>query len=558
MFKGKLGYLILGILVLVLLSFFWSGGNDDIEKEQRSKKESLEMIRLKSDIKECEEKARKTKVDLADVLSQLKTLRTIETKQSEKKVIAYAGNAEKVKNVEQELIVISDAYSKIREKLINDYTDAAQESNKILRRSLEVTTYFPSDSDQLFSPSYDITRNIQCWSKDCAPENLNNKEAYADCSNPLSTYLNAMGVKYMEKYVSIEKNYSTPSPKHTYYLQQALELFNSSSNLDPTCVRVKVNLALAHLQNDNVNDALAIMEEVTVAEPTARNWVINGFVQDHAGFRDQATQAWRTALRFDSRIGEENYFGIMIVDSVSGHFNNPRIIREVNKDIDSEAAKDILTFIEFSTVSISNYITVTPDVQEFFIQHQYIILRDLLPPFVLGAVANGFRKLAETGDLPMLQNPNRHTAYNSRLGIIVQYQLLDMARRVVSHNLNPTYNFFSAFVGPTRLGPHTDRQQCEFTIILPLSHSPKDTIPWVMSIGSKPTFIRDQNRGGVGNEPLPPESETIDIEIFPGDGFIYMGRHLVHFHKDPLPDSHFLDQILLHHVPEYYPTTYDT
>jgi len=299
------------------------------------------------------------------------------------------------------------------------------------------------------------------------------------------------------------------------------------------------------------------MSEVTKNIEEARAWAIYGFILDYGELRENATHAWQKALNLDIYIGERKYFGIMIVnDNSKHHYQNPQI-REYNVKSELIMTMDILTYIEFSRVSISNYPFIQPQSQDFFIKHQYILLKDIIPPFVHGAILYNYEYLINTKTLSIMKLPTRYTDYNSRAGRILHYQIVDLARRVLSHNVHPTYSFFSAFVGSTDLGPHTDRVQCEFTIVLTLHNTPVDTTPWVMSIGTKPRFIRDKNFRGTSDEDMPPEDEIFDAVMNPRDALLYMGRHLVHFHRTTLKRSETLLQILLHFVQEDFNDVYD-
>jgi len=272
-----------------------------------------------------------------------------------------------------------------------------------------------------------------------------------------------------------------------------------------------------------------------------------------------ATESWEKALVLDPYIGERKYFGIMIVDDTvpERHIQRP-MIRESNRIFEVPMARDVLTYIEFSTVSISNYATLPPGTQEFFVKNQFVILRDIVPPFVLRSVAHCFQNLRENGNLHLGDHQSkRYSAYNSRSGRSLHYQLVDLMRRVVVHNLHPTYSFFGGYVGGATLPPHSDKPQCEFTVSLTLQQFPEEVVPWAVSLGKRPKFDRDDEFGGNSNEMLPPDDEIVDAYLYPGDCLLFMGRHLVHFRRTTLPVDQSLNQIFFHHVRDGWDGIYD-
>lgn len=99
--------------------------------------------------------------------------------------------------------------------------------------------------------------------------------------------------------------------------------------------------------------------------------------------------------------------------------------------------------------------------------------------------------------------------------------------------------------------PHTDRFQCEFTLSLTIEHHPPNAT-WSLSLGKKPLFEHDPDRPGRNPEPMPPEEEIVDADLYAGDGLLFMGRHLVHFRRGALPKGQWTNQSFLHYVQEIF------
>lgn len=70
-------------------------------------------------------------------------------------------------------------------------------------------------------------------------------------------------------------------------------------------------------------------------------------------------------------------------------------------------------------------------------------------------------------------------------------------------------------------------------------------------MGKIPIFVRNPDWKGARAD-QPPESETVNADLLPGDSLLFMGRHLVHFRATPLPEGHSTNQVFLHYVQENF------
>lgn len=102
----------------------------------------------------------------------------------------------------------------------------------------------------------------------------------------------------------------------------------------------------------------------------------------------------------------------------------------------------MLLYKEFAEVSVSNYALLDPGTQDWFIANKYIILRKIIPPFVLRALQRCMHTQIKNGRLK-LGDPQalRYVAYNDRCSRWVQFQLTDLVRKVI-HLIPPQYSFF--------------------------------------------------------------------------------------------------------------------
>jgi len=567
--------IILVIMIFIIGSFFVFSYMNPLPNTKSTLEHmvSKDIGAMKSTIMDCEENSLASKIYLADLLREMTDLKQkIEDAKSSNNELIIEKKDDKdlvrLLVLEKELNRVKKLYAEIREQTegvslgIDQVVSVNDDVMLVIRNPLEVVNYVPHSDyyDEVSSPSYSVTENLQCWAKDCSPDILNNKEAYADCQIASASTWNTIGVKHMEKFVSLPKNYPTLSDRQTHLLQSAVNSFQKAIDIDPDCSHARANLAIALLQQSKDQQALEQMDIVHKKNAeTLRNLVIYGFILDYREDRDRAMDAWKKALELDPMIGERKYYGIMVVDDTvpERHIQFPTI-HEIHFPHEKKVALDILTYIEFSPVSIANYAIIPPGTPEFFAENKYIILRDMIPPFVLRSVANCFESLQRDGILSLGDHQSkRYNAYNTRAGRSLHYQIVDVIRRVLLHNVQPTYDFYGGYIGGAVLPPHTDKPQCEFTVTLTLSQYPEGSDPWAISLGNHAKFDRDDEFIGSSGEPLPPEDEIVDANLYPGDLLLFMGRHLVHFRRTPLPESQTLQQIFFHHVQDDFEGIYD-
>lgn len=195
---------------------------------------------------------------------------------------------------------------------------------------------------------------------------------------------------------------------------------------------------------------------------------------------------------------------------------------------------DFITYKYFAKTPISQYALLEPGTQDWFIQENWIALRKVLPPFILAAVQKCYRDLIDQGQLPFGDTQaKRYTTYNDRCGRFVHYQLTDLIGTVIAHNPKPSYTYFGGYKGPgSELAPHNDREQCEFTMSLTIDQHPVDQ-GWALA-------AKDHH------------GKEVTAELMPGDGFLFMGRVLVHYRKGALPEGRWVNQIFLHYVNEKF------
>jgi tetratricopeptide (TPR) repeat protein len=391
--------------------------------------------------------------------------------------------------------------------------------------------------------SYEVTSSPKCYYEGC--NERNNKRAYAQCQKLEATEWNALGVRVMERVVggpvSEPFNY-----QRSLLLKDAVEYFNKAIAAENDCIQSHINLGLVLFALDKFDEALKEWDFVLQYQPTnARVLIFQAFLEAYRSNRDRALSLFEQARSADPDI-DRQYLGLQ--------FNGAKQIdvRLYGFEEENEALRDMLLYKEFAEVPMSNYALLQPGTQDFFISTKYIILRKVIPPFVLRAMQRCLHSLIKNGRLRLGDTQAlRYVAYNDRCSRWVHFQLTDLIRKVVAHNAQPSYTYFGGYVPGSTLQPHTDRYQCEFTLSLTVEHRPPNAT-WLLSLGKKPLFEYDPEWPGRSAEKMPPEDEIVDTDLYAGDALLFMGRHLVHFRRGALPQGQWTNQVFLHYVPEVF------
>jgi tetratricopeptide (TPR) repeat protein len=429
-----------------------------------------------------------------------------------------------------------------------------EKSTPTTQNKLPSTEFIKPQPKKLRSKSYQVNYPPDCFGIDCHLPN--NYHAYEACENDAATNLNILGAKSMERYVGVS-SLESPVDYPVQYLREAYDSFKKATEVDPKCLRAKVNLALAHAQLASVDSKrgsdpklpVELMTTVIEKEKYCRHYAVRGFFQQLLGEFGKAQQDWDQAFVINPKIGEGRYMGIINCNDTRMHRHERpgSLFWETRTPFELTAMLHALLYTEFSPVSVAGYALTLPNAHEDFIKNRYAILHRIIPPFVYAQVSNFYRqsikeKLINFGD-PQSQ---RYYAGNDRIARYLHYALTDLIRKVVAHNVIPTYTYFGGYVGGAELTPHTDRHACEFTMSLTLYQDPPDE-PWDLGLGKKPLFERDDETAG-GAFPLPPEDEQVKAPLHEGDALLFMGRHLVHWRYGQQKEGHSTYNVFLHYV----------
>lgn len=176
--------------------------------------------------------------------------------------------------------------------------------------------------------------------------------------------------------------------------------------------------------------------------------------------------------------------------------------------------------------------------KHFFERERYAALRQILPPEQLRAISLYLQNLLNEGFMVFNDNQvqRRFAVHNDALARYFHQNLADLISRTVGAQVKPSYVYAATYIENAVLEPHTDREQCEFTMSMQIDYLPAlnlgEPSPWALSLDDSA-----ENR--------------IDFHLSSGDGLIYKGCELVHY-RDALFAGHQSTSIFFHYVQENF------
>ena len=166
-----------------------------------------------------------------------------------------------------------------------------------------------------------------------------------------------------------------------------------------------------------------------------------------------------------------------------------------------------------------------------FRQRRYASIPGLLHAFQIDALRKYYRRLVRTGGMYLgdAQASCRYACHNEAVSRFFHLQLTDAISEIAGEKVKPSYTYVVSYQGGAELEPHTDREQCEFTLSMLVDYPPEHEreSPW-------PLCIR-------------PGKRTVRVIQNIGDAVLFCGRQLPHF-RPKLADGFTSTTMLLHYV----------
>lgn len=194
-----------------------------------------------------------------------------------------------------------------------------------------------------------------------------------------------------------------------------------------------------------------------------------------------------------------------------------------------------------------------------FAAKNYAILRGLFPPEHMRAMREYYRRYVESGFMPFgdAQVGRRYREHNEVFATYLHGQFLHLMSEVVGEPVKLSYVYAASYKDGSILDPHTDREQCEFSISFQVDYEPEpegQISPWAIYAEPLSNYRDTIQKGGttigwgeIGSRDR--ASEPQPLHLASGDGLIYKGRELVHY-RYALPEGHRSTSLFFHYVAE--------
>ena len=191
-----------------------------------------------------------------------------------------------------------------------------------------------------------------------------------------------------------------------------------------------------------------------------------------------------------------------------------------------------------------------------FAENKYSVLADIIPRPQVSAMQTFYREYTRQGFMPFGdgQVPRRFVAHNEPLASYFHKQLTDLISRVVGRPVKPTYCYSASYMEGAELEPHTDREQCEYSISFQVDYLPEPEngiSPWALYVDSLdhegPLTEGGLTIGWEGPYEGTKALSKTSVNLANGDGLFYMGRELVHY-RTRLPAGHSSTSLFFHYV----------
>lgn len=200
------------------------------------------------------------------------------------------------------------------------------------------------------------------------------------------------------------------------------------------------------------------------------------------------------------------------------------------------------------------------DAHSKFVESRYAVLPEILPPAQMAAMRRFYRAYVDAGFMPFgdPQVPNRFRQHNEPFAATLHRSCALLMSRIVGEEVIPSYSYAASYKEGASLRPHTDREQCEYSISFQVDYTPEQSgqrSPWplyVEPLGSSTDGISDDWFDEYSKE----RPGKIGVNLASGDGLIYKGRELVHYRFE-LPPGHRSTSLFFHYVPETFTGSLD-
>ena len=134
---------------------------------------------------------------------------------------------------------------------------------------------------------------------------------------------------------------------------------------------------------------------------------------------------------------------------------------------------------------------------------------------------------------------NRYKSHNEPMSRFLHYEILPLIEKIVGRKMRPTYTYLSAYIKDADLPPHTDREDCEFTVSFVVDKPEGSN--WNIYVHNTKQPVKHKGRYNIDI----PLSECTPVDCEPGGLMMFQGTDRIHF-REKLPFD-FYNILLLHY-----------
>ena len=120
---------------------------------------------------------------------------------------------------------------------------------------------------------------------------------------------------------------------------------------------------------------------------------------------------------------------------------------------------------------------------------------------------------------------NRYKAHNETFTRFIHFELLELIEHITNRKLKPTYTYLSAYIKDANLPPHTDREDCEYTVSF-IIDKPKN-LEW--DIYYHKVTQKEKYKGRY--EITPDKEECIGLDCNSNGIIMFSGTDHIHFRE---------------------------
>lgn len=141
----------------------------------------------------------------------------------------------------------------------------------------------------------------------------------------------------------------------------------------------------------------------------------------------------------------------------------------------------------------------------------------------------------ELGD----RQSKRYKSHNEPMSRFLHYEFLPLIEKITGRSLKPTYTYLSAYIKGADLPPHTDREDCEYTVSFIVDKP--ENFNWNIYIHKLQQNVKHKGR----YDKKPPLEECVPVDCDVGGLMLFQGTDHIHF-REKLEGDYY-NILLLHY-----------